>query len=474
MIIVPDTKALSVEPRYCPVAPQYITYESAYSILSRFALYNVIQGDVLVKIFAPPKNLAEGKRNRFPSLAHCSAVNPAAVQRCFTLDSAQRDALFLVPSAIPTSDHIAATLRVCPLCLVRGVHYSIFQYLLIQQCPIHQTDLTQACRTCGGAMDYSLNGRLFHLPYGCCHCGKLLRLKEGESGRSYLNKSGFERLILAHRIFERGRDRQIYFDINQPTNVYFDNVAQFSSAIKNFAVHQRALFEEVQAKALSGQGKKGVSFYRISNTSRYSPVKVPVRELAAEELVPILKCIFRQIRKRFHPGVKLSKHRLAGMWRSIEGSEIPRQGYHSVGYLDWLCFWYGVQAPTDLLSKAKRCVIRKLRIWLEAKRAHEVFASLKGGREKNWLILKILAHEVIFFMIRQLQSLSAGVLSGHATDSKQVVYQRAVGPAAWALVVLPNTADCEFHFSAYSALIELSRRSMSTAARTETIASLSH
>lgn len=55
MIIVPDTKTLCIEPRYCQVAPKYLAYESVYSILSRFALYNVIEGGALVKIFAPGK-----------------------------------------------------------------------------------------------------------------------------------------------------------------------------------------------------------------------------------------------------------------------------------------------------------------------------------------------------------------------------------------------------------------------------------
>ena len=127
---------------------------------------------------------------------------------------------------------------------------------------------------------------------GCNHCGHLLRLKGSQSGRSYLNKSGLNRLILAHRIFERGRDRQVFFDINQPTNIYFDNAAQFSSAITDFAVHQRALFNEVQARAASGQGDKNVGFYRVSNISRCSPVKRSVIELTVKDLVPILKCIF--------------------------------------------------------------------------------------------------------------------------------------------------------------------------------------
>lgn len=150
MIIVPDTRTLSVKPRYCPVAPSYMAYESAYSLLSRFALYNVIHGDALVKIFAPVKNARSGKRSRFPNLTHSASVSSVALKECFTLDTAQQDALFLVPSSVPSIDHIATNLRVCPVCMVRGVHYSLFQYLLIKQCPIHQIELSPACRTCGG------------------------------------------------------------------------------------------------------------------------------------------------------------------------------------------------------------------------------------------------------------------------------------------------------------------------------------
>jgi len=474
MIIVPDTKTLSVVPRYCPIVPEYMVYESAYSILSRFALYNVIRGDAVVKIFAPPKTPAGRKRSRWLNLAHSASVNPAAIQECFTLNGAQRDALFLVPSPLSVSDHVATRLRVCPVCLARGVHYSIFQYLLIQQCPVHQVELTQTCRTCGGAMDYSLNSRLFHEPYACHHCGRLLRRKGSSSGWSYLNRSGLNRLMLAHRIFERGRDRQIYFDISQPINVYFDNAVQFSSATRDFAVRQRALFKEVQRWVTVGQGRPGVGFYRTTNIGRRVTIEEVQNDEMVAALVPTLKCIFRQMKKRFLPDIRLSSRRLAGMWRNIEGSEIPRSGYLLASYLDWLCFWYDVQAPADLRSKARPSLIRKLRAWLDSKRAHEVFTLLDGKPEKHWLIMKILAHEVAYFMLRQLQSLSPPEPGAGTTESNEVVYHRTVGPAAWAVVVLATDATCTFHFCARCALIELSRPCMNAAEQRATVASLSH
>ena len=473
MIIVVDPKTLSVPPRYCAIVPQYIFYESAYSILSRFALYNVIQGNALVKIFTPPKNLAGAKRNRSLNLAHSDSVNPAAIQECFSLDSAQQDSLFLVPSALPSSDLISTTLRVCPVCLTRGVHYSIFQYLLIQYCPIHEIELTQACQTCGGVMDYSLNSGLFRELYACRHCGRLLRRKGNNNGWSYLNRSGLNRLTLAHRVFQRGGDRKIYFDVSQPTNVYFDNAVQFSSAAQDFAVHQRALFQELHSRTTAGQRREGTCFYRASNIAPRVPIEKGFNDEAVAELVPTLKSIFRQLRKRFLPGVRLSNQQLTGMWRSIEGSEIPRQGYQLVGYLDWLCFWYGVQSPADLCSESRSCVLRKLRAWLDSKGDHEVFKLLKGKPEKHWLVMKILANEVLYFMFRQLQSLAALVHSEHKTESSQVVYQRTVGPAAWVLDVLADEATCTFHFSGCSALTELSRPSMSVAEQNTTVASLS-
>lgn len=473
MIIVVDTKTLSVPPRYCAIVPQYMFYESAYSILSRFALYNVIQGNALVKMFKPPKNLAGTKRNRYPNLAHSDSVNPAAIQECFSLDSAQRDALFLVPSAVPFSDLIATTLRVCPVCLTRGVHYSIFQYLLIQHCPIHQIELTQACQICGGAMDYSLNSRLFREPFACHHCGRLLRQKGNNNGWSYLNRSGLRRLTLAHRIFERGGERQIYFDVSQPTNFYFDNAVQFSNASHDFAVHQRALFKELQSRTTSGKGREDVCFYRVSNIVSRVPIEKAFDDEVMAALLSTLKGIFRHLRKRFLPSIRLSNQQLTGMWRRIEGSEIPRQGYQLVGYLDWLCFWYGVQSPADLCSESRTCVLRKLTAWLDSKWDHEVFKLLKGSPEKHWLVMKILANEVLYFMFRQLQSLKTLAPSERKTESIQVVYQRTVGPAAWALDVHADETTCTFYFSGCSAFIELSRPSMSVAQRNKTFASLS-
>lgn len=474
MIIVPDAKTLSVVPSYCPVVPRYMVYESAYSILSRFALYNVIRGDAVVKVFAPVKNPEGGRRSRWLNLAHSASVNPVALQECFSLDGAQQDALFLVPSAQPFSEHVSTTLRVCPLCLARGVHYSIFQYLLIQQCPIHQVELTQTCRTCGGSMDYSLNSRLFQEAYACHHCGRLLWYKESSSGWSYLNKSGLNRLTLAHRIFERGRGRRIYFDISQPTNLYFDNTVQFSAATHDFVVRQRALYKEVQSWVTAGRGGPGAGFYRTTNTGCCVILEEALSDDAVAALVPALKSIFRQIRKRVLPGIRLSNRRLAGMWRNIEGTEIPRSGYRLAGYLDWLCFWYDVQAPADLRSKARRSLTSKLRAWLDSKREHEVFTLLKGKPEKHWLIMKIFAHEVAHFMAMQLQSLSAPEPDAGEPESSGVVYHRSVGPAAWAVVVLATDATCTFHFCARCALIQMGRPCMTPVELRAAIAALSH
>jgi hypothetical protein len=279
--------------------------------------------------------------------------------------------------------------------------------------------------------------------------------------------------VSAHRIFERSSDRQIYFDINQPTNVYFDNVVQFSSATDDFALHQRALFSEVQRRVTAGQGKLEGCFYKTTNIGHHAPIDEAMSGEAVAALVPILKSIFRQMRKRFLPEIRLSQKRLAGMWRSVEGSEISRPGYLLVGYLDWLCFWYGVKAPADLCLKARAGITRKLKAWLDAKRVHEVFTVLKGQPEKQWLTLKILAHEVIYFMVRQLQSFVAPAASSHAPEPIQVTYHRAIGPAAWAVVVLADEAKCTFHFSACSSFTELRWPRISAAEQKLTVATLS-
>lgn len=256
--------------------------------------------------------------------------------------------------------------------------------------------------------------------------------------------------------------------------MYFDNAVQFSAATNDFVVRQRALFKEVQSWVTAGRGRPGAGFYRTTNIGRRLILEEALSDEAVAALVPTLKSIFRQIRKRVLPGMRLSNRRLAGMWRNIEGSEIPRSGYRLAGYLDWLCFWYDVQAPADLRSKARPSLTRKLRAWLDSKRAHEVFTLLKGKPEKHWLIMKIFAHEVAYFMARQLQSLSVPEPDAGETESNGVVYHRTVGPAAWAVVVLATDATCTFHFCARCVLIEKGQPCVTAVEMRAAIAALSH
>jgi hypothetical protein len=280
---------------------------------------------------------------------------------------------------------------------------------------------------------------------------------------------------LAYRIFERGRDRQIYFDISQPTNVYLDNTVQFSASIRDFALDQRALFKEVQSWVTAGRGRPDTGFYQTTNMGRRVPLEEALGDETLAAIVPTLKSIFRQIRKRVLSGIRLSNRRVAGMWRKVEGSEIPRSGYRLAGYLDWLCFWYDVEAPANLRSKkARSSLIRKLRAWLESKRAHDVFTLLKGKPVKQWLIMKILAHEVAYFMVRQLETSSVPEPVAGATESNEIVYHRTAGPAAWAVVVRTTDETCTFHFFARRALIETGRPCMTAAEQRAAVASLSH
>lgn len=68
---------------------------------------------------------------------------------------------------------VSPALRYCPECIKSGFHATQFQFLFIEQCPIHEVPLRDTCPSCHRAIEYALKNDLFTTYYGCV-CGYCL------------------------------------------------------------------------------------------------------------------------------------------------------------------------------------------------------------------------------------------------------------------------------------------------------------
>jgi len=82
--------------------------------------------------------------------------------------------LFLTPNYLADHWSLCSLLRFCPACMSQGVHYAIFQFNKLINCPVHKVPLEVVCRFCGAATPFRLAAETFRTPFGCAHCRRSL------------------------------------------------------------------------------------------------------------------------------------------------------------------------------------------------------------------------------------------------------------------------------------------------------------
>ncbi|MDG9925694.1 MULTISPECIES: TniQ family protein [unclassified Pseudomonas] len=154
----------------CSITPRLVGFESAYSILSRFASANVVSGAAVVGMFKNHSERFRSYRSRTNNLSSLYSVNIGAFERELSLAKREVYDLFLTPNYLHDHWSLCGLLRFCPCCMSQGVHYAVFQFDKLVNCPIHKVPLEVACRFCGAATPYTLNSQTFRTPFGCASC----------------------------------------------------------------------------------------------------------------------------------------------------------------------------------------------------------------------------------------------------------------------------------------------------------------
>ncbi len=423
-------------PKYCGLRPRYIPYESMYSILSRFGLYNVVKGDSLIKIVKECSDSQPTKCKRIKNLAYLESVGMIGLQELLHLSPQQASFLFLNPTYIDSDRYVAPALRFCPICLSQGRHYTLFQYELIESCPVHGIGLISQCMHCSAIMSYELHAELFKQLYGCWHCGHKLGIERNSQSLRFISAPGMERLRSVHQMLATTKNKRISFDIVGPADLHCDNVLQLSQSAQQFAKVETALFHELQELACAPPSQSELLGFPTLRPS-FTPLEQTEESLdiLVNDLMSISKSIFRNFRKRYRIKFNLTQRLLGLLWRDIEGVLLPSTCYGVLAYLDWLCYWRNTKVPCELLSSARGSK-RRITSWIAEKKEHKTFRQMTTPMAQRWLLQHILACEILTLLHQQIAAGMAVVTDCPSRKVVEVPYRRFFHPVCWAVIAV--------------------------------------
>lgn len=418
--------------RYCLPTPRYVPNESAYSIFSRFAQANVLTGAEVVKII---KRDRVSRSVAVPSgqwLHRMDSVDSTRAAQAIEVPQKEFTTLFLFPTFIRVDGHVDKFLKFCPSCLAQGCHYTIFQYALIQHCPIHNHVLKRKCPSCSATIEYRLRSALFRTPFGCPNCG--MRLAEPVDSRTihFISSASLTRLDNAHAVFQLSRSRTLEFSVGAGKEVYYDNALQLSHGEGKFYRQECRLFTDLQ-KIASGEFSKPLSLlYPRHCMNEYSStdsgaLDVPV---FVHELNSMVKSVFRNIIKQERPEARLTS---GLVWRSPEGRSILSNAYDQLAILDWYSFWLGTDVP-GLRYGRFTGPNTMLSNWVSEQLKHPAFKRLTV-RGQKWLLSRILGAEILARLNHQM-GVRPAVSETDIFGRRMFKYERKILPVLWAALFL--------------------------------------
>lgn len=420
--------------RFCAPTPKYIRYESAYSIFSRFAKANVLTGTALVKIVGRTRSSKSPELPKGKWLHRIDSVDRGRVLQTIELPPENFSLLFLFPTFIQADVHVDRFLKFCPLCLVQGCHYTIFQYEMISVCPIHNDALQSKCLHCSASMEYRLSPSLFKVPFGCSHCGRLLADPVDTRTLHFKNSSSLTRLNKAHAVLLMSKAGTLEFSVGAGKSLYFDNVLHLSLSEGQFLNQERLLFERLQ-KIAAGRAKNTLDLpypkYCLRDAPKVDASAIDIPSCVVE-LISIIKSIFRNFTKSYLPGIELTNRTV---WSAAEDCSVLPKYYAHLAILDWYCFWLGT-GVASLRHGLYRSFNESLSLWVAEQLDHPAFKrlSLDG---KKWLLSRILGAEILVRLNHQFGARSKAPRRA-VFGQIYLQYERAIAPVCWAALFVQN------------------------------------
>lgn len=168
-------------------------YESLWSIIHKFALWNAVQAVDIRRIFSSDtgKSIHSDiwKWGNRDDLRNLGALDPIKLSTSLNLNN-----YFISESIVSNyikQDELKTLgcdiLRFCESCLQSGYHSALYQLLFLDKCPIHKKRFKTRCPNCGDIVSYRLNKISISKPYGCSKCGVMFCTTLSNSSRKVEN-----------------------------------------------------------------------------------------------------------------------------------------------------------------------------------------------------------------------------------------------------------------------------------------------
>ena len=409
-------------PSYCWRNEWISRYESAYSLLSKFALLNALSAKELAGLLVVRGKGLRSAMCHAPNLAlhDAGSFDLDALTALLHLPERAADDAFL-PLPLMSSDCIIhPNLRFCPRCMDRGFHAVLFQLEMMTHCPIHGRKLVTRCPHCKEPIPYRLQRRTFAHPYACPHCKVPLAAEmKAEHPRPLVLDLAQQQQM--SNVLELVQLKQNIFTcaVDMDHNFAFYDHAQFRIARPLLqrkkedyfrfldAVISRWSRPEVhcgteQCDSLlwlhhSGFAPKLKPHSRQPSPSAASRNKIARPWYEHDEkfwsLVPIYKAIRRHIWRHLVARHKACIYTVArAFWWAPDGLTTPKICPMAYAFLQWRAFWEGFSTPQHLFLAPTHAPFRLL-AWLSDTAPYCSHAWPRNVQE--WLTLRIFAIDCI-------------------------------------------------------------------------------
>ncbi len=154
-------------------------FESFWSVMQRFSVKNFPDLPTLLDLIVVDKNncpkallvkqLTQGDRLSYRKLANLLLTAESVIESMFPQN--------IIPNlhcGKLSYQFCSSHLRYCQSCLLAGYHSTYFQLNSLNECPIHNRALYNACHHCGAGIPYQITATNLSAPYSCPHCGEWL------------------------------------------------------------------------------------------------------------------------------------------------------------------------------------------------------------------------------------------------------------------------------------------------------------
>ena len=191
---------------YCWRPNLVFPYESLWSLLQKFALWNVCSISAIVRHFGKSNSrLKGGSLQNLNVLIKLYLDKEKLRQKLPISEGTVNKSVaqyYLLPKEIPF--FVSPVLRFCPACISVGYHSIYHQFLFFEKCPIHNILHETKCRYCGSFIETNFNATNFKKPYSCPTClESLLSYKLSSLGNRFIsaknNLEKIEKILVTRR-----------------------------------------------------------------------------------------------------------------------------------------------------------------------------------------------------------------------------------------------------------------------------------